>query len=95
MINPNNQLSLLSHCFENCSTIEHIQWNIYQSLSNMNEWKLVDQMYLYENISIFGNQLFIFSFDLKFLITEKEYLQGFCSHSDRKELSHAEIGELI
>ena len=40
-INPNTQLALYPSCIGNCSSIEYIQWNIYQGLVNTTiQWTL-------------------------------------------------------
>ena len=65
------------------------------SINHCQTWMNGNQLIRCICMRIFQSLVINYSFYLKFLITEKEHLQGFCSHSDRKELSHAEIGELI
>ncbi|CAF1116536.1 unnamed protein product [Adineta ricciae] len=56
LINPRNQLFLHSQCFENCSNVQYIRWNIYYSLSDVHNWVLFNQTDTYENVSIFGRE---------------------------------------
>jgi hypothetical protein len=55
-LNPTTQVSLDSHCVENCPTIETIKWNIYSGQTNLNftKWTLFNQMNEYENSWFFG-----------------------------------------
>lgn len=39
-IYPSTQFALFSLCFGNCSSIKHIQWNIYKGSNKTNQWTL-------------------------------------------------------
>jgi hypothetical protein len=71
-VNPTTQVALFALCLGNCTTIENIQWNIYQGLinssSNYTQWNFFNQTNSYENNWFFGgntshftalNQLFL------------------------------------
>ena len=57
LLNPTTQVALFSVCFENCSSLQNITWNIYQgfnaSLSTV-QWTLFNQTRSYQNIWFFG-----------------------------------------
>jgi hypothetical protein len=59
LLNPTTQVALFAICVGNCSTIQSIQWNIYNGsttpASNFTQWTLFNQTNAYQNIWFFGN----------------------------------------
>ena len=55
-MNPTTQVALYSQCIGQCSTLESIQWNIYQGFETNSsvEWIYFSQMNFYENIWFYG-----------------------------------------
>ncbi|UJR11342.1 hypothetical protein I4U23_015523 [Adineta vaga] len=58
LVNPTTQVALFSVCNGNCSTIQHITWNVYHSTinstSNFTQWTILNQTTSYQNRWFFG-----------------------------------------
>ena len=50
LINPTTQVALFSVCLGNCSSLQNITWNIYNSSGNSSQWTLFNQTNSLENI---------------------------------------------
>jgi hypothetical protein len=90
LINPTTQIALSSSCLNNCSSIEHIQWNVYQglfnSLFNFIEWTPINQdqnLFLGLNTKNFTaiKQLFSQNFEINFWRFEVVYQFSKCKSS--------------
>ena len=97
LVNPTTQVALFSSCFQQCSTISNITWNIYYSSNVSNssvQWMQFDKIKQYKNIWFFGinttnltasNQLFIQN--PSFLYWRFEVIYSFPSESSSSALN--------
>ncbi len=58
-VNQNSQLTLVSLCFDNCSSFVNITWNVYQRSTNVVQWTSFNQTLSYENRYLFGKYSFM------------------------------------
>lgn len=86
-VNPSTQLALYSSCIGNCSSIEYIQWNIYQGSMNSTQWTLFSPEFDFglttKNLTILkdfflkNNQSIYWRFELIYLFDSKIYKKQF------------------
>ena len=61
LVNPTTQVALFSICLGSCSSIRNITWKIYQgdnTTSSTVQWTFFNRSSHYQNIWLFGNNLF-------------------------------------